>query len=49
MVGPTDSCPKVNIVLYFERLGMTRLMLSEQNLGYASLLYTTPPYPSLPD
>ena len=50
MVGPTDSYPKVNIVLYFERLGMARLRLpvSEQSLGYASLLYTTPPYPSLP-
>ena len=48
MVGPTDSYPKVNIVLYFESLGMARLRLSEQNLSYASLLYTTPPYPSLP-
>ena len=49
MVGPMDSYPKVNIVLYFEKLGMARLRLSEQSLGYASLLYTTPPYLSLPD
>ena len=40
MVGPT--------LLYYERLAMARLWLSEQSLGYASLLYTTPPYPTLP-
>ena len=28
------SYPKINIVLYFERLGMARLWLSEQSLVY---------------